>query len=127
MKRAATISWINEFNPDIMIYMDGSASAGCRKGGSAVVVTTGDAECPVQEDVIRRRGASHTSSYEEEHQAMWDVVEWLKRQEWEEWQESLKVMVCTDSQSMCKALLEGSAGLEELTQALNSCPGLLIG
>ena len=52
---------------------------------------------------------------------MWDVIEWLKRQEWQEWQERLKVVICTDSQSMCKALLEGSAEVEEMTMALNSC------
>ena len=57
---------------------------------------------------------------------MWDVIEWLKRQEWHEWQERLKVVICTDSQSMCKALLEGSTELEEMTIALNSCPGQLI-
>ena len=125
-KREAAIRRINNLNPDIMIYTDGSAAAGCRNGGSAVVITTGDAESPDVSEVIRRRGASHTSSYEEECQAMWDVTEWLKRQKWEEWQEQLKVVICTDSQSMCKALLEGSAELEEMTMALNSCPGQLI-
>ena len=57
---------------------------------------------------------------------MWDVIEWLKRQEWQEWQERLEVVICTDSQSMCKALVEESIEMEEMTMELNSCPDQLI-
>ena len=70
MKCQAAIRRINDLTPDIMVYTEGLAAAGCRSGGSAVVATTGDVESPDVSEVIRMRGASHTSSYEEECQAM---------------------------------------------------------
>ena len=39
MKRDAAIKAISEFNSVITIYTDGSAEAGCKKGGSAVIIT----------------------------------------------------------------------------------------
>jgi ribonuclease HI len=122
VKRAAAIKRIDEFKADVTIYTDGSASAGCRKGGSAVVVTTGEAELPEQIEVIRRKGASHTSSYEEECQAMEDTAKWVTQ----EASGLEKVLVCTDSQSMCRALEEGSAELEELSKLINACPTKII-
>ena len=62
VKRAASIARINDMKADVVIYMDGSADAGCRRGGSAAVITTGRAEDPAKIDVIRKRGAAHTSS-----------------------------------------------------------------
>ena len=49
--------------------------------------------------VIRRKGAAHTSSFEEEFQALSDALEWIADQNQQQ------VLICTDSQSLCEALL----------------------
>ena len=98
LKRAASIARINDLKADVVIYTDGSADAGCRRGGSAAVITTGRAEDPVKIDVIRKRGAAHTSSCEEEYQALTDAVGWAMEQE------PTRILICTDSQSNCQAL-----------------------
>ena len=43
VKRKAAIARIDSLEADLVIYTDGSAMAGCRKGGSAAVVTAGNA------------------------------------------------------------------------------------
>ena len=63
MKRAAAMRVINEMEAEMVIYTDGSAEAGCRKGGSAVIVTSGPGEQPIVDSTISTRGASYTNSY----------------------------------------------------------------
>ena len=39
--------------------------------------------------MISRKDISYTSSFEEEWQAMSDVIAWLREREWEEWQQTI--------------------------------------
>ena len=116
-KREASIKRIDELRGDIVIYTDGSADAGCARGGSAAVVTMGDAAYPEKIDVIRRKGAAHTSSYEEECQAMGDALTWTA----ENCDHECRVVICTDSQSLCKALAEYSESVDSLRVNINVC------
>ena len=68
-------------------------------------------------DTIRTKGAAHTSSYEEESQAMMDAAAWIE----EMCISRTKVVVATDSQSLCQALSSGSADAEMVVKSLQAC------
>ena len=53
------------------IYTDGSLDAGFKDGGLAAVVH------PTQSQSIMKKDAAYTSLYEEEDQAMKDVITWI--------------------------------------------------
>jgi ribonuclease HI len=119
--RRAALARIEEVSPDITVYTDGSASGGIRDGGSAAVITRGPGENPLPMHIIRSKGAEETSSYEEELQAMEDAVQWIA----EECGEESLVMICTDSQSLCKAMLNPDE-LVELGDLLDRCKARLV-
>ena len=100
-KRKSSIDKIKEVNAEITIYTDGSASEGTRKGGSAAVITRGDPEDPEAIHVIQRKGSDFTCSYEEELDAMQTTANWISLN----CDSEISIMVCTDSQSLCQALL----------------------
>ena len=64
IRRSAAITRINEINTEIIIYTDGSATAGTHHGGAGAVIKTGDPESPTSVAEIKLKGALHTSSYE---------------------------------------------------------------
>ena len=99
--RRSTLAAIRECHADVVIYTDGSCDAGVRKGGSAAVVTSGDPERPVVAATLSRRGKNITCSYEEEIEAMKLALEWLET----EATPNTKVLICTDSNSLCDALM----------------------
>jgi len=115
LKKEMTVKALNSFNADIVIYTDGSATAGTRKGGAGVVVTRGRAEDPTVIDEVRVRGAPLTSSYEEEVQAAVAALEWIRRSDLDA---DSKVVIATDSQSMCTALSVHSNEVEQLWKGL---------
>ena len=100
VKREASIRRIREVSADLTIYTDGSATAGIFEGGSGVVITRGDAEHPEVLEIIRRKGAAYTCSYEEEVDTGLTAAAWIGRN----CKEKEKVLICTDSQSLCMAL-----------------------
>ena len=100
VKREASIRRIREVSADLTIYTDGSATAGIFEGGSGVVITRGDAEHPEVLEIIKRKGAAYTCSYEEEVEAGLTAAAWIGRN----CKEEEKVLICTDSQSLCMAL-----------------------
>jgi len=116
VKKAAALARINDLKADIVIYTDGSADGGCRRGGSAAVITSGCAEEPVMKEVIRTKGAPHTSSCEEEYQALMDAASWSIEQE------PMRILICTDSQSNCQALLGYGEDVAPLREKLSRCP-----
>ena len=120
VKRAASIARINELRPDITIYTDGSADGGCRQGGSAAVITSGDAEDPVKLHVIRTKGAAYTTSCEEECQALKDAIDWAAIQNPD------RILICTDSQSNCHALMGFGEETNTLREKIMSCPSDII-
>ena len=70
IKRQCSFSTIVSYQADYVVYTDGSASGGTKNGGAAAVVTRGS---PLQPDVvtiIKTKGRTFTSCYEEEAAAM---------------------------------------------------------
>ena len=119
-KRAATITRLDALNSDLTLYTDGSASAGTRDGGSAVVITRGVAENPTELDRILRKGAGLTSSYEEELQAAKDAVHWISNNQ--DLDPEHRITIATDSQSLCNALLGSSHEIGNLLNELETLP-----
>ena len=117
IRRNAAITRIKEFNADVTIYTDGSATAGTHHGGAGAVITVGDPESPRCIDEIKQKGAPYTSSYEEEHFAMRSALEWIV----EHGEDYSSVLICTDSQSLCKALLGHGTDTDELKLLLAAC------
>ena len=102
-------------------YTDGSASGGLTQGGSAIVLTTGDPQSPVVEEVRHQKRPEFTTSFETEAWALLRVGEWS-----EEWPDRRVILVCSDSQSALAALqrgdVKGHAILVQLYRLLWSSP-----
>ena len=120
LKQELTIKQINSFNADLVIYTDGSASAGTRKGGAGVVITRGLAESPVVMSEIMVRGAALTSSYEEEREAGETAIAWLNSHP--DIDGDYRVVMATDSQSLCKAIRIQSRGVDKILAGLATLP-----
>jgi ribonuclease HI len=97
---------------DIVVYTDGSASEGNKEGGAAAVITCGD----VVADVILKRGRVLTCSYEEEKEALELVLNWID----ETGIEDKAVLIATDSQSLCQALLGSDPELAVLRNRIQT-------
>ena len=116
-RRNAAITRIKDFKAEVTIYTDGSATAGTRHGGAGTVITDGDPESPRCFKEIKQKGALHTSSYEEEYSAMKSALEWIV----EHGADYPKILICTDSQSLCKAILGSGTDADELKLLLADC------
>ncbi len=68
---------IIHLNARLIIYTDGSATAGTLNGGAGKVVTEGGPATPTTLLTKQQRGAAITSSYDEEKAAMRMALEWL--------------------------------------------------
>jgi ribonuclease HI len=121
-RRDLAMAQIDSLNGDWIIYTDGSAEAGTEKGGSAVVVTSGEAADPVEWESICEKGAALTCSYEEEQQAMLNAAKWIQQNS----QLQDTAVIATDSQSLCSALQSRSEGVGGLIGELSKCPGKII-
>jgi ribonuclease HI len=95
--------------PDYYIFTDGSAEGGARCGGSAAVVTQGEPSALSVMEVLRSRGAAHTSSFETELEALRLALEWLARAG-----QFSRALVCSDSQSALACLEKGVPGKHTL-------------
>jgi len=123
-KKAASEARLDALNSDLVVYTDGSADAGCRNGGAGVVVTRGPAANPTVLENIRVKGAALTSSFEEEVEAARSAIEWICEKS--ETDRDSTVTIATDSQSMCKALLAGGPGMDELRNVMDDLPCKVI-
>ena len=123
-KREATIRRINELAADCnyVIYTDGSASQGRLDGGAAAVITIGSAYDPRVIRTLHKRGGSLTCSYEEEATALELAATWMI----EHCAKESKVLICTDSKSICQKLIGNSIIIADLRQLLSSVPGTII-
>ena len=92
---------IRELAADYTIYSDGSASAGVRDGGAGVVITFGDPGDPTVVDTLTKKGSKITCSFNEEATAMDMALDWIE----DHCSGSTRVAICTDSQSLCEALV----------------------
>ena len=95
---------IDSLKGDWVLYTNGSANAGINKGGSAVVVTRGSADEPVDTDFIMEKGDALTCSCEEEEQALLNAAKWIQQNG----DPDQTVVIATDSQSLCSALQTGA-------------------
>ena len=86
------------------------------------MATIGEARYPEKIHCIRTRGAAFTSSFEEECQAFKDTMRWLA----EYGAEYSRVLVCTDSQSLCRALEGHGDTADELRNEIDKCPNELL-
>ena len=124
VKKAAAERQLDSHNADYVLYTDGSAEAGFRDGGSGVVVTRGVAASPIVIENIRGKGASRTSSFEEEVEAAKLAVRWICEQSGAD--RSTVITIATDSQSMCKALRAHGDGMDELWNEMDGLPCKVI-
>ena len=120
-KRTAAINRIRELSGDYIIYTDGSASKGRLDGGAAAVVTIGDAEEPITVDTLTERGRALTCFYEEEACAMLLATNWIA----EHCSQTTKILICTDSKSLCQKLLGNSIEVTDLRQQILDTPGVI--
>ena len=91
---------IKHHEANYTIYTDGSATSGTLHGGNAAVITQGEVEDPVIIEKITKKGSKVTCSYEEELEALNLATSWIE----ENVLTMSKVLICTDSQALCKAL-----------------------
>ena len=98
------------------IYTNGSASGGTIKGGTGVVVTSGNTMQPTIVANLQQRGATTTCSYNEELRAMQMAVDWSNKNV----SEDSSVTVFTDSQSLCIALKGTSPAVDGLRRAIST-------
>ena len=73
-----------------------------RNGGGAAVVTRGSPHQPEVVTIVKRKGRTFTSSYEEETAAMESALSWARTNANHH---SFTVLFCTDSKSLCQALI----------------------
>ena len=117
IKRQCSLSTIVSYQADYVVYTDGSASGGTRNGGAAAVVTRGS---PLQPDVvtiIKTKGRTFTSSYEEEAAAMESALSWTLTNANHH---SITVLFCTDSKSLCEALISSHPQMFSICNSISS-------
>ena len=106
--REAALSRLRELGTtDLVLYTDGSAVEGVRRGGAGVVVTCGDPSEPERVESCSFAAGLLTSSYQAELCALLEALKWLSARPtvWE------RVVVASDSQAALTALRSASGGV----------------
>ena len=116
-----TFRCIESHMPALTLYTDGSASDGTFDGGAAVVITSGPARSPTVVEVWKRRGSPLTCSFEEEKEAMSMAVQWIISNESED-----TVVICSDSQSLLKAIASESDETSDIIAKLLQVKGYVV-
>ncbi len=119
--REATLARIRDLNSSVVIYTDGSASAGTSDGGAGVVVTCGDPADPQITQTIAVKGAPRTSSYEEEVCAMNAALDYVRTNCQED-----HVTICTDSLSLCQALVSLNEDVDPTLWRVSQCRSPIV-
>ena len=117
IKRQCSLSTIITYQADYVIYTDGSASGGTRNGGAAAVVTRGSPHQPEVVAIIKAKGRTFTSSYEEEAAAMESALSWTRTNANHL---SFTVLFCTDSKSLCEALISSHPRTFSIRNSISS-------
>jgi hypothetical protein len=84
-----------------VIYTDGSAVGGVKRGGSSAVVTSGDSFNPTSLDVRHQCGPEYTTSLEVEMWGLWLALDCLDDEA-----VTAGVLICSDSHWALNALKE---------------------
>ena len=111
------ITFLDSYGIDTTIYTDGSCSEGTTNGGSAAVITTGSARNPVELETIQKRGGTYTSSFQEEMDALWLALEWMTEYQFTD------TVICTDSQSLLRAIANLTVDTADIRKALDNMRG----
>ncbi len=101
------LSFIRHLNARFIIYADGSATAGTLNGGAEIAVTEEDPANPSTLLSKLRRGTHVTWSYDDEIAAMRMAPEWVLPSQ-------ATAVICTDSQSLLKAIRSGFSDTTDL-------------
>ena len=123
IKRQFSLTTIASYQADYVIYTDGSASGGTKNRGAAAVVTR---RSPLQPDVvttIKTKGRTFISSYEEEAAAMESALYWTLTNANHH---SITVFFCTDSKSLCEALISSHPWTFSIHNSINSILSLIF-
>jgi len=86
-----------------------------------MVITSGSAHYPTVLDTWKRRGSPLTSSFEEEMEAMSMAVQWIISNKPEG-----RVLICSDSQSLLKAIANESEETYEVRAKLMQVKGNVV-
>ncbi len=107
----------------VTIHTDGSATGGTTVGGAAKVAAVGDPAEPVIIYTSKARGAELTSSSEEEKDALLLAFHWAMAKCLTE-----RISICSDSQSLLKAIHSGAHDTQFIRQRLDNMgsPATLI-
>ena len=119
--RTAAYRRFRELNPSISIYTDGSASEGMSKGGAAAIICRGNPERPTVIKTMKSKGATFTSSYDEEVRAMGLGLDWIEANV----TRKIKVCIVTDSQSLCQAIPGDDPELDRMRSRMRNLTCLL--
>ena len=117
-----SITHIDNFGANYIIYTDGSAIALSIDGGFALVVPQGPAQRPVTIDTIRKHGRHFTSSFHVELAALTHALQWVIDQHLSD----TTILICTDSKSLCDALAGRNARGDDIRLPLHVIPATII-
>ncbi len=106
---------IRLLDEELAVYTDESATAGTKDVGAGVTVTCGDPAEPTILHWSHLRGAAFTSSFAEEAAVMQLASEWATANHPEH-----SFIICTDSQSLLKAIERRSPVTDHLRSLLNA-------
>ena len=117
LKRQCSLTNIASYQADYVIYTDGSASRGTRNGDAAAVVTTGSPLEPEMVTTSKTKGRIFTSFFEEKAAAMESALSWTSTNANHQ---SISVLFCTDSKSLCQALISSNPPTFSIHNSINS-------
>ena len=105
------------YQADYTIYTDGSASRGTRNGGAAAVVTRGSPTEPEVVTTIKTKGRTYTSLYKEEAAGKESALSWTSTNANHL---PISILICTDSESLCEALVSSNPLASSIHNSINS-------
>ena len=117
IKRQCSLSTIISYQVDYVVYTDGSASGEPRNGGAAAVITRGSPHQPEVVAIIKAKGRTFTSSYEEEAAGMESALSWTRTNANHH---SFTVLFCTDSKYLCESLISSHPRTFSICNSISS-------
>ncbi|KAL5260810.1 hypothetical protein ACHWQZ_G006745 [Mnemiopsis leidyi] len=117
----AAIQTIDGCGKDTAIYTDDLCKDGTDNGGAAALITTGSARNPIELEVLKRKGAKYTCSYDEEKNAMNLALDWTL-----EHNRSSDTLICSDSLSLITSIENRQSNVREIIEKLQQLKGRTI-
>ena len=111
-----SLTHIESYHADYVIYTGGSASEGTRNGGAAAVVTGGSSLLPDVLATIQTKGRSFTSSNQEETAVIEPALTWTSTNANHL---SITILICTNSRSLCEAFMSSNLRISSVHGTIN--------